>query len=149
MISGVSGKLIEKQNNYIIIEVNGVSYQVYLPATVMQRIEESLYSEKKVNLKTFHYIQTDPAKGIKSGDKVIITDNEYAISDIISFNGNSGLQIKLEKTSEEDNPLFTIWMVKGQLGTHITKESMMKIVEGLMIGGLLKAKKVENGEEDC
>jgi len=59
------------------------------------------------------------------------------------------LEIKLEKTSEEDNPLFTIWMVKGQLGTHITKESMMKIVEGLMIGGLLKAKKVENGEEDC
>jgi len=64
MISGVSGKLIEKQNNYIIIDVNGVSYQVYLPATVMQRIEESLDSEKKVNLKTFHYIQTDPAKGI-------------------------------------------------------------------------------------
>jgi hypothetical protein len=70
--------------------------------------------------------------------------------DSFAYNGTLSngrhLEIKLEKTSHEDNPLFTIWMVKGQLGTHINKESMMKIVEGLMIGGLLKAKKVVNEE---
>lgn len=63
-----------------------------------------------------------------------------------SLTNGRHFEVKLEKTSQEDNPLFTIWMVKGQLGTHIKKESMMKIVEGLMIGGLLKAKKVEDGE---
>jgi cytochrome b involved in lipid metabolism len=73
--------------------------------------------------------------------------------DNFAYNGSLStgrhIEIKLEKTSEEDNPLFTIWMVKGQLGTHIKKDAMMKIVEGLMLAGLLKAKKVENVEEDC
>lgn len=56
------------------------------------------------------------------------------------------IEIKLQKSSTEDNPLFTIWLVKGQLGTNINKEAMMKIVEGLMMAGLLKAKKVVNEE---
>lgn len=53
------------------------------------------------------------------------------------------LEISLQKNSEEDNPLFTIWLVKGQLGKNINKESMMLLVESLLVGKLLEGKKDE------
>jgi len=54
------------------------------------------------------------------------------------------LEIKLQKNSEEDNPLFTIWMVKGQLGKDITKEAMMKLVDSLLTMGQLTGKRIVN-----
>lgn len=82
-------------------------------------------------------------------EEISLRKSYDSFSYIGSLTTGRHLEIKLEKTSHEDNPLFTIWMVKGQLGTHIKKDAMMKIVEGLMMAGLLEAKKAENGEEDC
>jgi len=64
MISGISGKLVEKGSNYLILDVNGISYQVLIPATVMQRIDEAIGADGKISLKTFHYLQSDSAKSI-------------------------------------------------------------------------------------
>jgi Holliday junction DNA helicase RuvA len=64
MISGISGKLVEKGSNYLILDVNGISYQVLIPTTVMQRIDEAVGSDGRITLKTFHYLQSDPAKSI-------------------------------------------------------------------------------------
>ena len=64
MISRISGKIIEKGSNYIEVETNGISYQVLIPTTVMQRIDENTSSEGKINLKTFHYLQNDQAKSV-------------------------------------------------------------------------------------
>ncbi len=64
MISGISGKLVEKGSNYLILDVNGISYQVLIPTTVMQRIDEVVGSDGKICLKTFHYLQSDPTKSI-------------------------------------------------------------------------------------
>jgi len=64
MISGISGKIIEKGNNYLILEVNGIFYQVLIPAAVMQRIDEAAGVDGKINLKTFHYLQSEPNKSI-------------------------------------------------------------------------------------
>ncbi len=64
MISGISGKLVEKGSNYLVLDVNGIFYQVLIPTTVMQRIDEAVGSDGKIGLKTFHYLQTDPAKSI-------------------------------------------------------------------------------------
>lgn len=54
------------------------------------------------------------------------------------------LEIKLQKNSEEDDPRFTIWLVKGQLGRNIKKEAMMALVESLLIGEILEGKKIED-----
>lgn len=64
MISAITGKLVEKGDNYLILDVNGLFYQVLVPATVMQRIENVVGAEERITLKTYHYIQTDAAKGI-------------------------------------------------------------------------------------
>lgn len=64
MISGISGKVIEKGDNYLILEVSGIAYQVLIPTAVMERIGESVDAEGKINLKTFHYLQSEPNKSI-------------------------------------------------------------------------------------
>ncbi|HPL83146.1 MAG TPA: OB-fold domain-containing protein [Candidatus Omnitrophota bacterium] len=64
MISGISGNLVEKGDNYLILDVSGISYQVLIPTTVMQRISETAGADGKITLKTFHYLQSDPAKSI-------------------------------------------------------------------------------------
>ncbi|MCX5695321.1 MAG: helix-hairpin-helix domain-containing protein [Candidatus Omnitrophica bacterium] len=64
MISRITGKIIERGNNYLVIDTNGLSYQVLLPATVMQRIDGCLSADGSIALKTFHYLQSDQAKSI-------------------------------------------------------------------------------------
>ena len=64
MISGILGKLVRKGSNYLILDVSGLSYQVFIPTTVMQRIDEAIGADGKIALKTFHYLQVDSNKSI-------------------------------------------------------------------------------------
>ena len=64
MISRITGKIVERGNNYLIIDINGICYQVLLPATVIQRVDENIDGDGLISLKTFHYLQTEPAKSI-------------------------------------------------------------------------------------
>lgn len=64
MISGISGRVVERGDNYLILEVGGISYQVLIPTAVMERIGESVDLDGKINLKIFHYLQSEPNKSI-------------------------------------------------------------------------------------
>ncbi|MDO8662566.1 MAG: Holliday junction branch migration protein RuvA [Candidatus Omnitrophota bacterium] len=64
MISKITGKVVERGNNYLVLDLSGLSYQVYVPATVMQRIDDCLGADNKICLRTFHYLQSDQAKSI-------------------------------------------------------------------------------------
>ena len=62
MISRICGKVVETGKNCLLIEVNGLTYEVLLPQAVMQRIGEAIGPDGKVALKTFHYHQVEPSK---------------------------------------------------------------------------------------
>jgi len=64
MISRITGKIIERGINYLVVDTNGLSYQVLLPATVMQRVDNCLNADGSICLRTFHYLQSDQAKSI-------------------------------------------------------------------------------------
>ncbi|MFA5092958.1 MAG: Holliday junction branch migration protein RuvA [Candidatus Omnitrophota bacterium] len=64
MISRISGKIIEKGLNYLILDLNGLSYEVFIPACVMQGLEGATATENKISLLTYHYYQVDQAKSI-------------------------------------------------------------------------------------
>jgi len=64
MIARISGKVIEKGNNYLIIEVGGISYEVLVPAAVMQRLQDLLGGQNTISLITYHYLQAEPSKSI-------------------------------------------------------------------------------------
>jgi len=62
MISRISGKVVEKGANFLNIDIGGICYKVFIPVTVMQRLDENIENDGKVNLVTFHYHQVEPAK---------------------------------------------------------------------------------------
>lgn len=64
MISRISGKIVERGSNYLILEVGDICYEVLVPAAVMQRLDENPNNDGKVNLITFHYHQVDQSKSI-------------------------------------------------------------------------------------
>lgn len=64
MISRISGKVVERGANYLIVDTGGICYEVLLPGCVMQRMDENTATDGKVNLITYHYHQVDPAKSI-------------------------------------------------------------------------------------
>ncbi len=64
MIARISGKVIEKGNNYLIVDVSGICYQVLVPVNVMHRLNETLAHTDTVSLVTYHYFQVEPSRSI-------------------------------------------------------------------------------------
>jgi len=62
MISRITGKVIEKGARSLILDIGNLCYEVLIPQTVMQRMDESIDGNGKVSLVTFHYHQLEPAK---------------------------------------------------------------------------------------
>jgi len=63
MISRISGKVIEKGTNYLIVDISGICYEVFIPSAVMQRIDQNIDGDGKISLRTYHYFQVEQSKG--------------------------------------------------------------------------------------
>jgi len=63
MIVNIFGKLVEKKDNALVIDVQGLFYEVLVPASVMARVDEFCDDQGAIALKTYHYIQISPSKG--------------------------------------------------------------------------------------
>lgn len=64
MISRISGKLVERGVNYLLIDIGNFCYEVLVPITVIERLDEFINSDGAVSLQTFHYHQVDQSKSI-------------------------------------------------------------------------------------
>jgi Holliday junction DNA helicase RuvA len=64
MIARISGKLREKTESGIILDVNGLSYEVLMPSIILNRLEEKINPQGCLDLVTYHYLSCDPSKNI-------------------------------------------------------------------------------------
>ncbi len=64
MISRISGKVVQKGTNYLLIDIGNICYEVLVPVTVMQRLDQFINGDGTISLITFHYFQVDQAKNI-------------------------------------------------------------------------------------
>lgn len=64
MIAQIRGKLLEKRNHSILLENNGISYEVFLPVVHLNRIEEVTQPDGHIKLITYHYYHLEPSKSI-------------------------------------------------------------------------------------
>ncbi len=64
MICRISGKILEKGLNYLILDLGGLNYEVFIPACVMQGIEQLKIADEKISLLTYHYYQIEQNKSI-------------------------------------------------------------------------------------
>ncbi len=64
MIARIAGKLVQKHNQALILNVHGLFYEIMVPTSVMNRIEETTDEQGCVNLVTYHYLQIGPSGGV-------------------------------------------------------------------------------------
>jgi len=64
LISHISGKIRKKKDLSVVIDVNGLSYEVMIPPAVMKGMEKSENPDGTVTLITYHYYQMDQSKAI-------------------------------------------------------------------------------------
>ncbi|MDD5730473.1 MAG: OB-fold domain-containing protein [Candidatus Omnitrophica bacterium] len=62
MIARISGKVTEKGNNYILLNNAGITYEVFIPVAVMQRLDENIDANNEIHLITYHYHQVEPSR---------------------------------------------------------------------------------------
>lgn len=64
MIARICGKLVEKKHQSVILENNGLSYEIFLPVITLSRIEDALGTDGILKLITYHYHQSEPSRSI-------------------------------------------------------------------------------------
>jgi Holliday junction DNA helicase RuvA len=64
MISQISGKIKQKRANSVLIDVNGICYEVLLPGIIMRKIDSSVQIEESITLKTYHYLQSELSRSV-------------------------------------------------------------------------------------
>lgn len=64
MIYRITGKVLERGLNYLVLDLGGLSYEVLIPACVMQGIDKSIGPDGKISLLTYHYYQLEQSKSI-------------------------------------------------------------------------------------
>ncbi len=63
MIVKLSGKLIQKAEQSLILNVQGVHYEILVPGSVLSRIDQHLNSDSHVDLIVYHYFQIGTGSG--------------------------------------------------------------------------------------
>ena len=64
MIARISGKLVQKQDHSLIVNVHGVFYEIVVPPFVLERVEETKDADGNIHLAIYHYFQIGPSAGI-------------------------------------------------------------------------------------
>lgn len=64
MISRITGVVAGKGSNYLILDLGALSYEVFIPACVMQGLDAAMSPEGRISLLTYHYYQVEQAKSI-------------------------------------------------------------------------------------
>ncbi|MDD5005664.1 MAG: OB-fold domain-containing protein [Candidatus Omnitrophica bacterium] len=63
MIAQINGKIIQKKNDRIVLDTNGICYEVLIPSIVMSRLDEFI-QDGQIKFITYHYLQVEPSKSI-------------------------------------------------------------------------------------
>lgn len=63
MIVGIAGKLIEKKKQSLVVDIHGLFYEIIVPASVLQRVDETKDEDGNIHLITYHYFQISPSSG--------------------------------------------------------------------------------------
>ena len=62
MICRISGKLVDRRENSVILDVNGLSYEVMIPESVMNSLETKVKEDGIISLIVYHYLQVEPSR---------------------------------------------------------------------------------------
>ena len=61
MITAIQGKITGHTENTLVIAAGALSYEIYVPLSVLQRVAENQDSNGEIHLITYHYYQMTPS----------------------------------------------------------------------------------------
>lgn len=61
MIAAIKGKITAYQEASVIVDTGAISYEIFVPVSVLQRLQENQDSDGNVRLITYHYLQVAPS----------------------------------------------------------------------------------------
>jgi len=65
MINKIYGRVRQKKHDSVLLDVNGLCYEVLLPPVVIKALSPKLAAEDEtVELVTYHYFQIEPSRGV-------------------------------------------------------------------------------------
>lgn len=62
MISYISGKIKCKTEEHLVIDVNGIAYEVLVPKAVINVLGNNLSADANIELVTYHYLHVEPSR---------------------------------------------------------------------------------------
>ena len=62
MISRIAGRLIERREDSVILDVGGISYEILIPGAVMSSLDSQLQENNEISLITYHYLQVEQSR---------------------------------------------------------------------------------------
>jgi holliday junction DNA helicase RuvA len=63
MIARLRGKIVEHKDLAVVMDVGGIFYEVFIPASVAKRLDAARDADGNVTLMTHHYFQLGPSSG--------------------------------------------------------------------------------------
>lgn len=64
MIIEIEGRLVRKGDDYVVIDIQGICYQILVAPIILQQLKNLVNRDGKIKLVTYHYMQQDASKSI-------------------------------------------------------------------------------------
>jgi Holliday junction DNA helicase RuvA len=64
MISRLHGTVVDRKDTGLLLETNGVSYEVLVPVAILRMIDRHIGAEGEIRLITYHYHHVEPSRAI-------------------------------------------------------------------------------------
>jgi len=64
VISEINGRIKNKKDSSVVVDVNGICYEILIPPAVMKTLDRADTNDGAISLKIYHYYQMDPSKAI-------------------------------------------------------------------------------------
>lgn len=64
MIARIRGKILDKDNNSLLIDIGGITYKIYVSPITLQRLDENTDSDGTIVLVTYHYLHVEPSRNL-------------------------------------------------------------------------------------
>lgn len=64
MISRLCGVLVERRENAVLLETNGVTYEILIPQAILRTLDRHTTPDGKLRLVTYHYHHVEPSRAV-------------------------------------------------------------------------------------
>ena len=64
MISRLHGTLVDRRENTVLLETSGVTYEVFIPVSILRTLDRHLDADGRIRLVTYHYHHVEPSRAV-------------------------------------------------------------------------------------